>query len=556
MAYMLKRLRVKNFALIENLDLDFSDKFNVLTGETGAGKSIIIGALNLLFGERASSEMFREGAGELFVEGNFDSSDSEEGLIIRREMQRGGRSYVFINDKQVTLQTLRETISGLAELMGQHQHQTLLNPANHVEILDRFGDIDQELIDFRSHLSGWKELKQEIEELTASRRELLQRVDFLKFQLSEIDGANLREDEEEELNRERSILKNATTLKEASAQLYSLLYDDENSIYELYNRCREHYRRITAIDDNFPLKSEDMDNLGLLAEELGRSAASYSDDIEDDPNRLEWIEERLAEIEALKHKYGKDVSAIIEYAREIAGEVDISENFDSRIEELRDDLAKRTADLVAVGLQLGKKREKAAEKLAGRLKESLSMMGMKKMQFAARFEPPDTGERIEHDEVEYTVNEDGLTTPEFFIAPNIGEGLKPLRKIASGGEISRIMLAIKTALAEKDKVRLLIFDEVDTGIGGDIANKVGRLLKELAGSHQVICITHLQQIASLADEHFCVAKKMSQKRTLTFVKKLEGEERISEIARLISGDSQSSTSREFAEKLLSKSDRE
>jgi DNA repair protein RecN (Recombination protein N) len=548
---MLKRLRVKNFALIENLDLIFSPGFNVLTGETGAGKSIILGALNLLFGDRASSEMFREGEDELYVEGTFEAEVPQEDIIIKREMYRGGKSYVFIDDKQVTLQTLRETTSRLAEIMGQHQHQGLLNPVNHVQILDRFGSLEDQVADFQEKLKEWRKLRDEIEALKNSKQKRLQQVDYFRFQLSEIESAGLKPEEEAELKRERAILNNASALKELSTSIYSLLYDDQDSVFEQANRCREFAERLRRIDDSVPLKIEEMENIIIMAEELGKAAAAYGEGIENDPLRLETVEARLAEIDRLKTKYGRDVPEILAYADEIRKELDISDNFDTRLEELNRILEGKTALLLETGRALDESRKQAAEALSVNLKKTLSAMGMKKMEFKTVFVEPDTGIAVDHRGRKYKVTENGLSNLEFFISPNPGEGLRPLRKIASGGEISRVMLSVKTSIAEKDNVRLLIFDEVDTGISGETAIKVGRLLRDLSRSHQVICITHLQQIASGGDAHFAVEKKTIQKRTLTFVRKLSEKERVSEIARLISGDSRSRDSIRYAEKLLS-----
>ena len=472
---MLKRLRVKNFALIEKLDLQFSPEFNVFTGETGAGKSIILGALNLLFGDRASSEIFREGEEELFVEGNFGIPGQDEDLLIRREMYRGGRSYVFINDKQVTLHTLKETTLHLAEIMGQHQHQNMLNPANHVDILDRFGNLEGSADRFKKLFDEWKSLKSDIEKLVNTRQELLQRADYLKFQLSEIESAKLGINEEEELIQERKILKNAATLKELSSTIYSILYDDDNSVYERVNQCRDYFNRLKEIDINLPVKHEDVENLAIITEELGKAAAAYGESIEDDPLRLYWIENRLAEIDGLKSKYGENVHTILEYAEKIKGEIDVSDNFDIRIRELNRELDSKTESLINSGLELDGLRQDSSEKLASQLKRSLSAMGMGKMNFVTRFFEPEIGYEIEYNGKQYSVNEVGLSQLEFFISPNPGEGLKPLRKIASGGEISRVMLATKTAIAEKDNIGLLIFDEVDTGIGGKVARMVGKL---------------------------------------------------------------------------------
>jgi DNA repair protein RecN (Recombination protein N) len=548
---MLKRLRVKNFALIENLDLIFSPGFNVLTGETGAGKSIILGALNLLFGDRASSEMFREGEDELYVEGTFEVEAPQEDIIIKREMYRGGKSYVFIDDKQVTLQTLRETTSRLAEIMGQHQHQGLLNPVNHVQILDRFGSLEDQVADFQEKLKEWRRLRDEIEDLKNSKQKRLQQADYFRFQLSEIESAGLKPEEEDELKREKAILNNAAALKELSTSIYSLLYDDQDSVFEQANRCREFAERLRRIDDSVPLKIEEMENIIIMAEELGKAAAAYGEGIENDPLRLETVEARLAEIDRLKTKYGRDVSEILAYADEIRKEIDVSDNFDTRHEELSRILGGKTVLLLETGQALDESRKQAAEALSVNLKKTLSAMGMKKMEFKTVFVEPDAGITVDHQGRKYTITENGLSNLEFFISPNPGEGVRPLRKIASGGEISRVMLSVKTSIAEKDNVRLLIFDEVDTGISGETAIKVGRLLRDLSQSHQVICITHLQQIASAGDAHFAVEKKTIQKRTLTFVRKLSEKERVSEIARLISGDSRSRDSIRYAEKLLS-----
>ncbi|MCP4631688.1 MAG: AAA family ATPase, partial [candidate division Zixibacteria bacterium] len=270
---MLKRLRIKNFALIEDLDLLFCPGFNVITGETGAGKSIIIGALNLLFGDRASVEMYREGEEHLIVEGAFEQPRSREELIIRREMYRGGKSYIFINDIQNTLQTLRDTTSGLAELMGQHQHQTLLNQSNHMEILDRFGNLESKLKEFRDSFTKWKSLKLEIGNLIKSRQERTERVDYLKFQLSEIEFAKLSVEGEQGLAREREILKNSGKIKDLTSAIYSALYDNDDSVFENVNTVRAQIKELKEIDNKAPFKEEDIESLYILAEEVGKLAA-------------------------------------------------------------------------------------------------------------------------------------------------------------------------------------------------------------------------------------------------------------------------------------------
>ncbi|MBD3232277.1 MAG: DNA repair protein RecN [candidate division Zixibacteria bacterium] len=551
---MLQRLRIKNFALIESLDLEFTGGFNVFTGETGAGKSVLLGALNLLFGDRASSEMFREGEDLLFVEGNFSIPDQDEALIVRREMNRGGRSYAFVDDKQVTLQTLKETTGKIAELMGQHQHQSLLNPTNHLAVIDRFGDLDGMRGSFEEEYKEWKKLRSEIDNLVSSKQQRLQKIDYLKFQLSEIEAARLQSEEEAELNSEQKILKNAETLKELSSEIYSLLYDETGSVFEKVNKCFQNMRKLRNIDANYPVKEDELNNLSILSEEIGKQAAAYYESIEADPQRLEWIEFRLDSIQKLKNKYGGSIDEILRYAEEIRKEIDFSDNFDIRIDELKKQLDTKTGALIEFGEKLDAARKKAAGKLSSELKKLLAYMGMGKMSFETRFDTNESGDEVESKGVSYIVNESGLSQPEFMISPNPGEGLKPLSKIASGGELSRIMLAIKTALAERDNIGLLIFDEVDTGIGGEVAAKVGELLRKLSSTHQVLCITHLQQIASKGESHFAVFKKTEKQRTRTYVRKMEGKDRVEEIARLLSGDTESEETIAFAQKLLSESE--
>lgn len=551
---MLQRLRIKNFALIESLDLEFTDGFNVFTGETGAGKSILLGALNLLFGDRASSEMFREGEDLLFVEGNFSIPDRNEELIVRRELHRGGRSYAFIDDKQVTLQTLKDTTGKIAELMGQHQHQTLLNPSNHLAVIDRFGDLDEQRESFSESYRRWRKLRSEINDLVNSKQQRLRKIDYLEFQLSEIEAARLKPDEESELSSEQKIFKNAETLKELSSEIYSLLYDESGSVFEKVSQCLHNMRKLCNIDTNYPVQEDELNNLSILSEEIGKQAAAYYESIEADPQRLEWIESRLDTIQKLRNKYGKDIDEILRYADEIRKEIDFSDNFDIRIDELRKQLQAETGSLIESGRKLDSARMKVAGKLSSELKKLLSYIGMGKMSFETRFDRNESGDEVEFNNSDYVINENGLSQPEFMISPNPGEGLKPLSKIASGGELSRIMLAIKTALAEKDHIGLLIFDEVDTGIGGEVAAKVGELLRKLSSSHQVVCITHLQQIASKGESHFAVYKRTQKQRTKTYVRKVEGKERVEEIARLLSGDTDSEETIAFAQKLLSDSE--
>ncbi|MCP4634144.1 MAG: DNA repair protein RecN, partial [candidate division Zixibacteria bacterium] len=328
----------------------------------------------------------------------------------------------------------------------------------------------------------------------------------------------------------------------------------DDSVFENVNTVRAQIKELKEIDNKAPFKEEDIESLYILAEEVGKLAADYGNFVEDDPVRLNVVENSLAEIDRLKNKYNKSVAEILEHAQEIQREIDLSDNFNLRIEELKNELTIETGNLIELALQLDNQRKETAVKFSNKLRKALSSMSMGKMDFISRFSESDNSIRMSYNGKEYSVSDNGLSQAEFLISPNPGEGLKPLRKIASGGEISRLMLAIKTAIAEKDNINLLIFDEVDTGIGGEIAVKVGKLLKELAKSHQIICITHLQQIASLSDMHFAVAKKTSRGRTHAFVKHLKGKDRIAEIARLISGDPSSETSLKFARKLLSESE--
>ncbi len=548
---MLRRLRIKNFAIIKELDLTFSPGLNVITGETGTGKSIIIGALNLLFGDRYSAEMLRSGEESMFVEGNFEDRTSGEEFIVRREINRSGKNYAFINDKQITLQTLKEMISKFAELMGQHQHQTLLNSANHIRILDEYGGLSDLAGKYKMYLDGYEQLRTKIEQIKISRSERLKKLDFLKYQFSEIETAGLKIGEEEELNRERKILKNASELKELASRINSLLYEGDGSVYEKVGECLKAFEKIISIDENIRIRVDDLENLSILTEEISKAAAEYYEAIDDDPLRLDWVENRLAEINRLKSKYGPDISSIIGYGENIKSEIDLTDNYELRIAELGEELERSVKSLVELGKKLDKNREKVSEDLSKKLKGVLSYLGMDKMRFKTLFGRPDKGTKFSFGGEDYIASENGFSKVEFMISPNPGEELKPLRKIASGGEISRVMLAIKSLFAKKDNIDLLIFDEVDTGIGGETAKKVGILLRELSRSHQLICITHLQQIASMAETHFSVLKKTERKRTITLVKKLNEKERISEIARLISGDSQSESSLKYAEKLLS-----
>ncbi|MFW6199214.1 MAG: DNA repair protein RecN [Gemmatimonadota bacterium] len=550
---MLIELRIRNYAVIDELTLELKPGLNVLSGETGAGKSIIVGALSLLLGERASADDVRAGADRAVVEAVFDVSaeeelrarmgvhgiDASEGLLIlKREVASEGRNRAWINGSPATATMVWELGGHLVDLHGQHEHQTLLEPREQREILDEFagaGKLARRVRELHGDLSALRTERKEREE---RRRELESRSDFLRFQLSEIDDVSLKPEEDKRLEEEASRLAHSEELAEGANRLYDGLYGGEGAVSDHLAHLRELLRELTRIDPDLEGHRDELESAYHLVTALGRAMADYTSRIEHDPGRLEEVRERLDRIARLKRKYGPDLSDVLETGERLRAELEELEGSVLDLEALDRKIAARRQELEEAADELGGIRREAARRLAARVEEILPALGMEGGVFEVEVTPleePGSG---------------GGETVEFRASLNPGFPPRALTHIASGGELSRVMLALKAILAGVDRIPTLVFDEIDAGIGGVVAGQVAAKLREVAEHHQVFVITHLPQLASRAHQHLNVQKGRRQGVATTRVSELAGEERVREIARMLGGDPDSSASREHARELL------
>ncbi|HAP66662.1 MAG TPA: DNA repair protein RecN [Nitrospinae bacterium] len=565
---MLKELRIKNYAIIDELSIDFKAGLNILTGETGAGKSIIIESLGLILGERASDESIRSGEDSASVEAVYDISRvknikeklSESGietenneLIIRRQISRSGKNRSYINDSAVNLSLLKDIGDMLVDIHGQHEHQTLLHPENHSIVLDLFGNTLPFREKCRENYSNLQNLQREVNELINKERERVQKIDLLNFQKEEIDKAELKIGEDDDLKNEKNLLQNAERLHRYATESYEALYSTEGSVVEKLNSVITNITEINKIDSSAGKILDDGKEALFEIEDIASRIRDYTGKIEFNPDRLSEIDDRLAEITALKRKYGTNIEDVLTYRKKIDEDLEILSKSQERMDGLSAEIEKLKKEMEDVSMELAKEREKAADRFESMIEKELKELKMEKVRFKVNFsyEEDDTS-FIKYKGKSVKLFPEGIGKIEFFFSPNIGEDLKPLSKIASGGELSRVMLSIKNILTNKDSIPVLIFDEVDAGIGGGVAEIVGEKLKKVSKGRQVFCITHLPQIASRADTHFQIAKKTSNNRTITSIKELKGEERVEEIARMAGGKVITDTARKHAEEMIMK----
>ena len=562
---MIKEIRIRNFAIIENLAVTFDKGLNVLTGETGAGKSIIIDALNLLLGGRADTDSIRSGEANAFVEAVFDITDPitrdlvlesgiemEEGeLLVKRQISNTGKNRCLLNDSPVTVSTLAKIGDRLVDLHGQHDHQTLLHPEVHVELLDLYGKCKSIRDEFAGSFSDYQAQTKKLHSMKMDEQELLQKQEFLSFQLKEIDEAHLSEEEEEEVKTERNKLKHAGQIREGLQKSQALLNDEGGSIVENLGQVLKELESVLNIDPELSETVERSRSAFYELEEVVESIRSYDRSLEFNPGRLEEIEDRLAEINGLKRKYGNDIAEILKRREEIAEELEQLASNEENMKALEDELKKKEMVIAKLAIELAEKRETAAKTLTKCVEKELKELSMGNVQLDVRFDyPADDEGFILFRKKRMKPTPTGLGSLEFLFSPNQGEELRPLAKIASGGELSRVMLALKSILNDQDTVPVMIFDEVDTGIGGRVAEKVGTKLQKVSNTKQVFCITHLPQIAGMAFSHFRVEKEVKGKRTRSTIRQLEQEERVEELARMSSGEKITDASLEHAREML------
>jgi DNA repair protein RecN (Recombination protein N) len=550
---MLKELRINNLAIIGDLAVNFSEGMNILTGETGAGKSIIVDALGLALGSRAQSDLLRSGEAEGSVQAYFEPPadlslpdigiDMSEGLVLRRVLQAGGKSRAYINDSMVTLQTLSEIGKSLVDVHSQHEHQSLLKKEKQREMLDFYGGHQEQLKTVALLFSEVQSIKKTLLELKTKSSDRSHRLDLLRYQINEIDSAALKPGEKESLEEEKNILSNLARLRELIETSYTLLYSSDNSCTEQVSAVLSRLQEMHAIDPGIEETMRMIEAALPLLEDSALSLRGFRDRYDMDPERLETVEERLELIKKLEKKYGAGIESILGYCDNARHEMENIESTDERLASVEDELVRKEKELLKSAELLSQNRKKTARKI-----EALTIPNLQDLAFGApQFS---IGIRQEKDEKGvFIINSHGMDHIEFLFSANPGEPLKPLSRIISGGELSRVMLALKSILAGVDNLPVLIFDEVDAGIGGRTAESVGKKLRTISEKHQLICITHLPQIASLGDHHLKIEKKNAGKRVVVDVREINKEERLDEIARMLSGTA-TETSIKHAEELL------
>ncbi|MBZ5624553.1 MAG: DNA repair protein RecN [Acidobacteriia bacterium] len=551
---MLLELVVENYAVVERLRVHFHSGLNLLTGETGSGKSIVVDALGLLLGGRASADMIRTGEARARVAGIFDVRDhvairrllepagleAEDGeLLIEREVLASGKSRAFVGSRPVAVSLLKDLAPNLADIHGQHDQQLLFSPDAQRDILDLFAG-HRDLLDHVAAVHhDWRAAAVELEELERSEQEKLRLLDLWSFQRKEIESASLQPEEETELDNERRVLQNVHRLQESAETAYAAVYDGPESALSLTRVAAKRVEELCRIDSSLEGLREHLKSADLSLQEVSYALRDYLSRLEANPGRLEEVETRLAGIDRLKRKYGQSVAEILSFLEEVRRQIASVEDAGERMEKLRKEQKRLSAEFEKLAAELTERRSSASGRLAARVAAELAQLAMERTVFRSGISPAPW-------------SRSGADRVDFLVSPNLGEEPRPLEKVASGGEISRIALALKTCLTEAKSthIRTLVFDEVDAGVGGSAAEGVGRRLKKLAAANQVLCVTHLPQIASFADHHYRVEKQESKGRTVAVVEELDAAARTVEIGRMLSGQKLTPEALKNAEQLI------
>lgn len=551
---MLQELSIKDFAIIEKTDIDFQAKMTVLTGETGAGKSIIIDALGLLAGGRGSADFIRKGTSKACLQGQFvlpknaplfnlldqfGIDHEDETLILQRDLYKTGRNVCRINGTLVNLTTLRQVGEMLIDIHGQNEHQSLMQPETHLELLDEYDhSLKKDIESYQVAYHKYRNLKTALEKREANEKEWAQRLDILQFQLDEITNANLKPHEEEELTEEKDQLDNYQVIHDALENSYQALMGDNFDLIGQLGTSMDELGKVSDFSTDLNNIYEKVSDAFYNLQDVSHEISNELDSMEWDEERLNQIEQRLEEIHQLKRKYGDSVEQIIEYGQKIKKELNEMQGSAQSSAEQAKEVEKAYQDAFKLAQHLSNKRRQSAHELEKAIHKQLSALYMDKAIFKVKFK--------ENKEL----TENGLDDVEFYIQTNPGESMGPLAKIASGGELSRIMLALKTIFSQKQGVTSIIFDEVDTGVSGRVAQAIAEKISQIAQTSQVLCISHLPQVAAIADHHYYISKKVVDGRTETRVEKLNAKTRVKEIARMLSGSEITELTMEHAEELI------
>ena len=559
-------------ALIKELNIEFEEELNVLTGETGAGKSIIIEAIDLILGGYAASDLIRDGEDSLMVEALFlltpqekelinnlnsdiEIVDGQGVLLIRREVNKKGRNKCLINQRLINLSTLQEIGTFLVDLHGQHNHQSLLDPTKHIDLMDNLGG--DKIIKHRKELFDnyrrWREKSKKLFQLLKDKEENLKKMDFLKFQLEEIDKTSLVKDEDKALEEEEMVLKNAEKIIETMEKANFILYEgglEQSSVRDSLNEVSVDLGEIASLDRRIEKIRENLKEVGYQFEDIVNEIVKYKDGVDLDSQKLKEVEGRLNLINNLKSKYGSTIEEILEYRQKIYQELEAVDYSEDKLEKLKEEVNSLEDIISTISHHLNINRRKIAEDLQKMVVRELEDLNMKRCQFEVSINSYEDDNGIEIDGKKYKIGPKGIDDIEFMISPNVGERLRPLARIVSGGEVSRIMLALKSILSEVDQVPTLIFDEIDSGVGARLGEVIAQKLKALSRKRQVICVTHLPQIACKAERHFYIEKYILNNQTGIRLKEMEGEERVKEIARMLDGSQMSEIAIRHAQKML------
>lgn len=564
---MLSLLKIKNIALIDELALEFGRGLNLLTGETGSGKSIIVDSLGALTGERISSDLIKEGKDsaqieglftisananlhEFFYESGFEIEDSEViDVIVRRELSASGRNRIFINNQLVTQAFLRKIGAFLVDIHGQGEQATLFNPATHLEMLDEFAKAENLRETVAEKYKKMAAVKREIESLREDEAQKLQLLDILQFQVDEIGKANLQTGEDDALEEEKRRLNNVEKLSGLSEESYLLLYENEEATLTTLEKVIRRVKDLSEFESSFAEYTENLTNAQAVLEDLAFSLRDYRGTLEFSPERLAEIENRLAEISRLKRKYGGTIETVLTHFAESSERLKNIETADLREAELKKELNKTREDYLKTARELHDKREKSARKFEKDIESNLKAVSLEKARFEVRIDAPNA-EDLQDEFADKSFTSKGLDKVEFYFSANLGESVKPIAKVASGGELSRLMLILNTTTKVSADSKTMVFDEIDTGIGGRVAEAVGLKLKELSKHAQVLCVTHQPQVASLGDRHFIVQKEAVKNRTEVRVKELNKDEQVEEIARMLAGEKITESARQHAREML------